>query len=118
MQVGIILCGSVRSRSMIETRVRTKVKAMLAINEAPKDFDFGILWRYGLGQELGTGEKILGHDQTEIEIELRYFSLETKVATVVYIEEENHTEMEIPHAPCASRVDISTFSPNFEFSGT
>ena len=76
MQLGIILCASVRSCSMVETRVklRTEVQAMLAINEAPKDFYFGILWRCRPGQESGTGKKILGHGQTVIGTELRYFS--------------------------------------------
>ncbi len=39
---------------------------MLAINEASKDLYFSILWRYGLRQESGTGEKILGHGQAAI----------------------------------------------------
>jgi hypothetical protein len=44
--------------------VRTEVKAMLAINEASKDFYFRILYYYRLRQESGTREKILGHGQT------------------------------------------------------
>jgi len=43
VQLGIILCGSVSSRSMVETRERTEVKAILTINEAPKDLYFETL---------------------------------------------------------------------------
>jgi hypothetical protein len=49
---------------MARNVVRTEVKAMLAINEASKDFYFRILYCYWLRQESGTREKILGHGQT------------------------------------------------------
>ncbi len=67
MQLGIILCVSVRPRIIIEAGVRTEMKAMLAINEVSKGLNFRVLDRYWIRQESGTGEKVLGHLQGMID---------------------------------------------------
>ncbi len=56
VQLGIILCASVRSRSMVETRVHTEAKAMLGTSEAQKDLYFEALrasTRVGNWRKLG-----------------------------------------------------------------
>ena len=67
VQLGIILCDSVRPRIIIEAGVRTEMKAMLAINEVSKGLNFRVLDRYRIRQESGTGEKVLGHLQGMID---------------------------------------------------
>lgn len=44
MKFWIILCGSSEYGRVVDMRIRTKVKTMLAIDEASKSLDSGILW--------------------------------------------------------------------------
>ena len=97
MQVRIILCALVRSAAWPKNvLVRTELEAMLAINEAPEDFYFGILYYYRLRQESGVREKVLGHSHN-------YSS-----GIIVKVGEQAR----IPHASAS----LSTSSPQLEFS--